>query len=203
MRHLFWLCTIAVVSPTVLSFDDTSQSNDMRLELTAFSNQFDAGGNDKFERGGSISLQYVYELSSWLAADASFYISEKMQDEVRQDIVGSYRVSMATKAVLLGLRPQHKFTGWQVYGRLGILGYDTELEVEEYFDGSIPGDIDSARAHGTGYYAGIGVANFITDRITMQFEYNRMTQLDLFKGSSDSPFDLQINSISIGCGMTF
>ncbi len=175
----------------------------MKVELATFNNQFDAGGNDKFERGSSISLQYVYAFNHWLAVDAGIYISEKIQDEVRQDIVGSYRVSMATEALLLGLRPQYRFIEWQVYGRLGVLGYDTELEVEEYFDGNIPGGIDSARTQGTGYYTGIGAVNFITDRITIQFEYNRMTQRDLFKDSSDSSFDLQINSIGIGCGITF
>ncbi len=202
MRHLCCFCAIAITSSPVLSFDDTLGSNNSKVELITFSNQFDAGANDKFERGSSVSLQFVYALNHWLAIDAGMYISEKIHDEVRKDIVGNYRASMATEALLLGLRPQHRFIEWQVYGRLGVLGYDTELEVEEYFDGNIPGGIDSARTQGTGYYLGIGAVNFISERITIQFEFNRMTQRDLFS-SSDSPFDLNINSIGIGCGLTF
>jgi opacity protein-like surface antigen len=198
VRRLGWfVCLIALVPSPVLGSDD------MKLELGVFTSNFDAGGNDDFERGGAVALQYSYAFHRWLALDAGFYISEEVQDEVRRDVVGSYQASLSTNALLLGLRPQHRFTEWQVYGRLGVLRYETELEVEEFFNEEIPGGIDSARTQGAGYYFGIGAINFITDRITIQFEYNRMTQLDLFEDRTESPFDLTINSIGIGCGFTF
>lgn len=192
-----FVCVLALgLSPVV-------GAEDKKLELGLFRSGFDAGGRDDFEHGGALSLQYSHTIQSWLALDAGLYISEKVQDEVRTDVVGSYRASLATHALQLGLRPQHRFVEWQIYGRLGVLRYETELEVEEYFNEEIPGGTDSARTQGAGYYLGIGAANFITDKITIQFELNRMTQLDLFEGRTDSPFDLTVNSIGIGCGLTF
>jgi opacity protein-like surface antigen len=191
------VCAIVLDSTPVLG------SEDMKLELGIFRSGFDAGGGADFEHGGALSLQYSYKLQSWLALDAGIYVSEKVLDEKRTDVVGTYRASLATNSLQLGLRPQHRFVEWQIFGRLGVLRYETELEVEEFFNEEIPGGMDSARTQGAGYYFGIGAVNFITDRITIQFEYNRMTQLDLFEGRTDSPFDLTINSIGIGCGLTF
>ena len=84
-----------------------------------------------------------------------------------------------------------------------MLRYETELEVEEFFSDDVAGGTDSAKTQGPGYYWGIGAAYFVTERVTVQFEFNQMKQLDLFEGNTDAPFDLTINSIGIGIGLVF
>lgn len=175
----------------------------MKLELDVVRSGFDAGGGDSFEIGSGLQFNYIYSWKSWLGLEAGLYVTEKVKDEVREDIVGTYQVSLATRSLQLGLRPQHMYTQWRVYGRLGLLAYQTELEVEEFFNNNIPGGTVSADDDGTGVYFGFGATYFATRSITVQFEFLQMQQNDVFGGSTDRAFDLKINNLSLGIGYVF
>jgi hypothetical protein len=182
----------------------TVYAGEMQLDASVLLTDLDAGGNDEFKSGKGLALQYSYYLKEWLAADVGLFVSDQTLTENSQDVVGDYRASIQTNSVLLGIKPRYKFSApYEVYGRLGALYWQTELEVEEYFDESIPGGKTSATDTGTGYYASLGGAHYIGEHVVVQLELRHMMQLDVFEGESNYPFDLQINALSFGLGYRF
>ena len=181
-----------------------AHSENMQLGANLSLTGFDAGGNDEFHSGKAISVNYNYYLMDWLAADVGLLVSEKTLDQSRQDIVGDYRASLQTQAILLGIKPRYKFeVPYEIYGRLGLQYWRTELEVEEYFGVGIPDGKASATDSGSGYYFGLGGAYYVADNVVLQLELSRMVQLDVFEGQSAFPFDLTINAFSFGLGYQF
>jgi opacity protein-like surface antigen len=182
----------------------TAHTREMQLDASLLLTDLDAGGNDEFKSGRGLALQYSYYLKEWMAADIGLLVSDKTLDQTREDIVGQYRASIQTNAILLGIKPGYKFsTPYEVYGRLGLQLWRTELEVEEYFNDSIPEGKSSVTDSGYGYYASLGGAYYITKNVMLQLELRHMMQLDLFQGESDYPFDLMINALSFGVGHRF
>jgi opacity protein-like surface antigen len=180
------------------------QAENMQLDVNLGWTSLDAGGNDEFKSGNALALHYNYFLKHWLAVDTGLYVSDKTLEESRKDIVGDFRTSVQSQAILLGVKPRYKFsTPYELYGRLGLQYWRTELEVEEFFGAGIPEGTDSAIDTGYGYYVSIGGGYYVTDNIMVQLELRHMTQLDVFQGKSDFPFDLVINSLSIGVGYRF
>ena len=176
----------------------------MQLDVNLLLTAMDAGGNDEFKSGKAVAVHYSYYFKNWLAADIGLLTTDETLDESRTDIVGDYRASIQTSSILLGLKPRYRFSApYEVYGRLGLLYWQTELEVEEYFSETIPGGTSSATDTGSGYYASIGGAHYITENVIVQLELRHMKQLDVFEGQSDFPFDLTINALSIGLGYRF
>jgi len=180
------------------------QAENMQLDVNLGWTSLDAGGNDEFKSGKALAVHYDYFLKHWLAADIGLYVSDKTKEESRKDIVGDFRTSVQSQAIFIGLKPRYKFsTPYEVYGRLGLQYWRTELEVEEYFGPGIPEGTDSTTDSGYGYYASIGGGYYVTEKIVVQLELRHMTQLDVFEGESAYPFDLAINSFSIGVGYRF
>ena len=179
-------------------------AGNMQLDVNASITFLDAGGDDNFESGRTISVFFDYQLKPWLALDAGLLFSDKAQDEVRSDVVGTYQASIETQSIMLGVKPQYKFDGpFEIYGRLGFLFWDTELEVEEYFGTGFPSGTATAHDRGYGYYVNFGAAHNITTKVSVQLELSHMKQQDVFEGQSSYPFDLTINSIGIGIGYRF
>jgi len=187
---------------TVISM--TVHASEMQLDVSVLLTDMDASSTDEFKSGKGVTLQYSYYLKEWLAADIGLFISDQTLEESQQDIVGDYRTSIQTNSFLLGIKPRYKFsTPYEVYARLGVLYWQTELEVEEYFNESISGGKTSATDTGTGYYASLGGAHYIGEHVVVQLELRHMMQLDVFEGESDYPFDLRINALSFGLGYRF
>jgi opacity protein-like surface antigen len=86
---------------------------------------------------------------------------------------------------------------------LGLQYWRTELEVEEYFNNSIPEGRTILTDSGYGYYAGFGGAHYVTENVVVQLEVGRYYQLDVFGGESNYPFDLTITTLSFGVGYQF
>ena len=178
--------------------------NNKQLDVNLGWTSLDAGGNDNFKSGKSLAVHFDYFLKHWLAADLGLYVSDKTLEESSQDVVGTYRTSIQSQAILLGLKPRYKFsTPYEVYGRLGLQYWRTELEVEEYFGTGIPEGTSSADDTGYGYYVSIGGGHYVTENVIVQLELRHMEQLDVFEGKSQYPFDLAINSFSFGVGYRF
>lgn len=179
-------------------------ADNMQLDANLLLTGMDAGGNDNFKSGRAIVLQYNYYLNNWLAADVGLMVSDKTLEESSQDIVGDFRTNIQTQAVLLGIKPSHRLESpYEFYGRLGLQYWRTELEVEEYFGPGIPAGSSSADDTGYGYYLGLGVAHYVTEKFIVQFELRHFKQLDVFEGQSAFPFDLTINAFSVGVGYRF
>lgn len=194
----FFIIVLMTVMPV------TVHAREMQLDASVLLTGMDAGGNDEFKSGKGLVLQYSYYLKQWLAADIGLFVSDQTFTESSQDVVGDYRASIQTGSVLLGIKPRYKFSApYEVYGRLGIQYWQTELEVEEYFNESVPGGKASATDTGTGYYASLGGAHYIGERVVVQLELRHMMQLDVFEGESNYPFDLRINALSFGFGYRF
>ena len=183
---------------------EDSSDNNMQLDVSVMLTKMDAGGNDEFHSGNAVVVQYSYYFINWLAADIGLLTTVKTLDQIRTDVVGTYRASIQTSSLLLGIKPRYRFSApYEVYGRLGLLYWQTDLEVEEYFNEGIPGGITSATDTGSGYYASIGGAHYITENVIVQLELRHMKQLDVFEGQSNFPFDLTTNALSIGVGYRF
>jgi opacity protein-like surface antigen len=188
----------------VAGMANTVKAENMQLDVNVGWTKLDAGGNDEFKSGRALAVHYGYFLKHWLAADIGLVVSDKTREESRRDIVGDFRTSIQTQAILLGLKPRYKFsTPYEVYGRLGLQYWRTELEVEEYFGPGIPEGAESAKDTGYGYYVSIGGGYYVTENVMVQLEFGHMEQLDVFEGKSRYPFDLAINSFSFGVGYRF
>jgi opacity protein-like surface antigen len=173
---------------------------DANLALTAT----DAGGNDNYKSGQAVTLHYNYYFKSWLAADVGLLLTGKTLEESAKDVVGDYRTSVESQALLLGIKPAWRLESpYEFYGRLGLQYWRTELQVEEYFGPGIPEGESSADDNGYGYYIGAGVTHFVTDRFIVLFELSHYKQLDVFEGETSYPFDLAINAFSFGFGYRF
>lgn len=197
MTRLLFTVLIACMAPAV-------HAENMQLDVNLGWTSLDAGGNDQFKSGKALAVHYDYFLKTWLAADVGLYLSDKTLEQSREDIVGDYRTSIQSQAILLGVKPRYRFESpYEVFGRLGLQYWRTELEVEEYFAPGIPGGTDSAKDTGYGYYASIGGAHYITEKWIVQLEIRHMKQLDVFDDKSNYPFDLTINAFSIGIGYRF
>ncbi len=193
-----------LVSATMLCLPLTVNAANMQLDINLHLTQPDAGGNSQFKSGQALSLHYTYLFKPWLALDTGLFVSDKTRDNKSSDVAGDYQANIQTTALLLGIKPQHTFTApYQLYGRLDLMYWKTELEVEEYFGTGAPGGVNSADDNGVGYYISFGGAHYITDKLTIQLEFSHMKQLDLFEGKSSYPFDLTINSLSLGVGYRF
>ena len=196
MHLLFAVLIVCMVS--------TVQAENMQLDVNLGWTRLDAGGNDEFKSGKALAVHYDYFLKPWLAADIGLYLSDKTLEQSREDIVGNYRTSIQSQAILLGVKPRYRFENpYEVFSRLGLQYWRTELEVEEFFGTGIPGDTDSAKDTGYGYYASIGGAYYATENVLLQIELRYMEQLDVFEGKTQYPFDLAISSFSFGIGYRF
>ena len=202
LKKLFIFVLVVWIPVTVHAEDP--HINNMQLDVNLLLTAMDAGGNDEFKSGNAVVVQYNYYFKNWLAADIGLLTSAWTLDQSRQDVVGDYRASIQTSSILLGLKPRYKFSApYEVYSRFGLLYWRTELEVEEYFSEGIPGGKISATDDGSGYYASIGGAHYVTENVIVQLEIRHMKQLDVFEGQTDFPFDLTINALSIGLGYRF
>ena len=188
----------------LLNISLAANAEKMQLDVNASFIFLDAGGNDNFETGKSLSFFFDYDLKKWLALEAGLLLTDNVQDEIRSDITGTYQASLGTRMVLLGVKPKYKFDGpFEIYGRLGLSFWYTELEVEEYFGTGMPGGVSSASDEGYGYYFNFGALHNITKKVSVQLELGHTQQLDVFDGKSNYPFDLTINSIGFGIGYRF
>ena len=195
--QLFFIGLMTFISVTV-------HSREMQLDASVLLTAMDAGGNDNFKSGKGLALQYSYYLKHWLAADIGLFVSDQTFTESSRDVVGDYRGSIQTNSILMGIKPRYRSSGpYEAYGRLGLMYWQTELEVEEYFNESIPGGTISATDSGAGYYASLGGAHYINERVIVQLELRHMMQLSVFQGESNYPFDLRINALSFGFGYRF
>ncbi len=202
LKKLFIFVLVIWMPVTVHA--EGSPVKSMQLDVNLMLTKMDAGGNDEFHSGKAVAVQYSYYFKNWLAADIGLITTAKTLDQSRKDVVGDYRASIQTSSVLLGIRPRYKFSApYEVYGRFGLLYWRTELEVEEYFGEGIPGGKSTATDNGTGYYASIGGAHYVTENVIVQLEFRHMKQQDVFEGQSSFPFDLTINALSIGLGYLF
>jgi opacity protein-like surface antigen len=179
-------------------------AEDMQLDANLLLSRFDAGGNDDFKSNKAFAAFYNYYLKDWIAVNAGLLVSDKALDESRKDIVGTYRASLQSSSILLGIKPRYKFSSpYEVFGRLGLQYWQTELEVEEYFNDNIPEGSSSITDTGYGYYFGFGGAYYVTNNVVVQLELSRFTQLDVFNDDSIYPFDLEMNALSFGVGYRF
>jgi opacity protein-like surface antigen len=198
-----FIVVLVVCIPVTVQAEDPPV-NSMQLDVNLLLTAMDAGGNDEFKSGNAVAVHYNYYFKNWLAADIGLIATDKTLEESQNDIVGDYRASIQTSSILLGLKPRYRFSApYEVYGRLGLLYWRTELEIDEYFSEGIPGGKTSATDTGSGYYASIGGAHYITENVMVQLEISHMKQLDVFEGQSDFPFDLTINALSIGVAYRF
>lgn len=198
LYHLLIVIGVAVCMPGIV------RAGDMQFDGNILLARFDAGGNDEFHSGKAINVNYNYYLRDWIAADLGLIISEKILDQRQQDIVGYYRASLQTQALMLGIKPCYRFEApYEVYARLGLQYWYTELEVEEYFAEGIPEGKDSATDNGSGYYLSLGGAYYVAENVVVQLEYRRLEQMDVFEGQSAYPFDLTIDALSFGVGYQF
>ena len=163
----------------------------------------DAGGNDDFHTGKMLVISYNYYLKPWLAATASLFLTEEIPEKPKTDVAGDYRGIIETQAIILGVRPEYAFsTRNKVYGRAGVLAYQTELQVEQYFGTGLPSGTTSADTDGFGYMVAAGWAHNFTRRFSLQVELNYMVQTDLF-GDSPNSFDLTSSGGGFGFAYAF
>jgi opacity protein-like surface antigen len=150
-----------------------------------------------------LAINYNYYFKPWLAATASLLLTEEIPEKQQTDVAGDYRGIIETQAIILGVRPEYAFSHRnKIYGRAGVLAYQTELQVEQYFGNGLPNGTTSADTDGFGYIVAAGWAHNFTARFSFQAELNYMVQSDLFEESPNA-FDLTSSGGGLGFGYAF
>ena len=163
----------------------------------------DAGGNDDFHTGKMLVANYSYYFKTWLAVTAGLLLTEEIPEKQQTDAGGDYRGINETQAIILGVRPEHAFSARnKVYARAGVLVYQTELQVEQYFGTGLPNGTTSFDTDGFGYMVAAGWAHNFTRRFLLQVELNYMMQSYLFEESPNA-FDLTTSSAGFGFAYAF
>lgn len=165
-----------------------------------------AKDTDDFHTGKIVNFNFNYYTHSWLALTAGLFVSEEIFENPNSDNVGTFQTSLETQGITLAIRPEYKFSDRnKVYSRLGILFYQTNLKVNEFFElGRIVGS-KSRTANGNGYLFSLGWAHNFTQHVSFQLELYNQTQLDLFGGETktDKAFDLSNSGFTLGLGYAF
>lgn len=199
-KLLATLITIVCFIIPVISYAENTL-----IDANVFYSIPDAGGTDDFHTGKTINVNYNYYFKPWLAVTGGVFFSEEIFDNVRSDINSTYQSSLESRGITLGLRPEHKFSDRnKVYGRAGILYYDTTLRVSELFEPGISNSSTQSTS-GNGFFIAAGWAHSFTQKVTFQLEVASYKQLKLFDGktSSSQVFDLTNAGFSIGLGYAF
>jgi len=187
----------------IVCMSSSAYAENMQLDVNLLLLGMTANDNELKSSNG-IAVNYNYDLKKWLALDAGIFVSDKTLDQSRTDVVGDYRASIQNQSLMIGLKGRKRFLApYEVYSRLGLLYGQTELEIEEYFGVGIPGGKVAAKDTGFGYYASIGGAHYVTEKVLVQLEFRYMKQLDVFEGESRFPFDLTITALNFGVGYRF
>ena len=189
-----------------LLFSSINYAENMLVDVNLFYTVPDAGGNDDFHTGKIPSINFNYYYQPWLAFTAGIYFSEEIFDNTQTDIVGTFQASIESQGLMLGVRPEYKFSERnKVYARTGLLTYKTKVTVREFFEPGLPFGTTSDSADGTGYYFTLGWAHSFTPSISFQLEFGTQKQLDLFDGKTtpDRVFDLTLTGFSLGLGYAF
>ncbi len=187
-------------------FSNTTHADNMLVDTNIFYTIPDAGGTDDFQTGKLININYNYYALDWLAITAGLFTSENISDKTTTDIVGTYQVIIQTQGLTLELRPEYAFSKRnKIYGRTGLVFYETKVTVDEYFAPGLPSGSTSNTADGKGYSLALGWSHSFTQKFSFQLEIKSQQQLDLFDGktSPDKIFDLNFTGISLGLGYAF
>jgi len=178
--------------------------DNMLVDVNVLYSVPDAGGSDKFHTGKILSVNYNYYFKSWLAATTGVFISEEISTDPATDVVGTYQATIDTWGVTFGVRAEYLSSNRnKVYARAGLLHYETELTVDEFFAPGLIEGSSTSKADGLGYFAALAWAHSFNKQVSLQLELSTMTQLDLFKGETTRPFDLTNTGFSIGLGYAF
>lgn len=197
------LLTILCLLVTGTASADEEIARKQLIDANLLYATLDAGGNDNFHTGKMLSINYSYYFKTWLAATAGLLLTEEIPEKPQTDVAGDYRGIIETQAIILSIRPEHAFSVRnKVYGRAGVLVYQTELQVEQYFGTGLPNGTTSADTDGYGYMVAAGWAHNFTRRFSLQVELNYMVQSDLFEESPNA-FDLTSSSGGFGFAYAF
>ena len=206
MTRLLTIFCLLVLNTASAGDEIVADDGDVRKQLVDANLLYgipDAGGNDDFHTGKMLSISYSYYFKDWLAATAGLLLTEEIPEKQQTDVAGDYRGIVQTQAIIIGVRPEHAFSERnKVYARVGVLVYQTELQVEQFFGTGMPNGTTSADTDGFGYMAAVGWAHNFTPPFSLQLELNYMVQTDLFEDSPRS-FDLTTSSGGFGFAYAF
>lgn len=192
-------CLILAGSATA----DSPRAYNHLVEANMLYATLDAGGNDNFHTGKMLAVNYNYFFKSWLAVTAGILVTEEIREKPQEDLAGQFRGIIQTNAITLGLRPKYAFSERNgVYARAGVLVYQTELQVEQFFGAGLPNGTTADKTSGFGYLLAAGWAHSFTPRFSMQFELNYMAQPNMFDESPNA-FDLTSTSFGLGIAYAF
>ena len=139
-----------------------------------------------------------------ISAEVGFYYLYTEQETEKEDVVSQYHVSITSKDILLGLKGQFNINNRiTLYGRSGLLLWNTELEVEENFWGIIPGDKVSDDDRGVGYYISGGITIHFTERLYLDTYLSYHQRNGIFKDDSTYPIDITETLGGVGLGFSF
>jgi len=195
-----------IITFCCLVFPHFSYAENILVDANIFYTIPDAGGTDNFHTGKILSVNINYYALPWLAITSGLYLSEKISDNTKTDIVGTYQASIETRGFTLGLRPEYLFSKRnKIYARAGILFYKTDITVEEYFEPGLPSGSSSDSTDGNGILLALGWSHSFTEKVSFQLELKNLQQQNLFNGktTANNVFNINYNGFSLGLAYAF
>ena len=128
----------------------------------------------------------------------------KSEQERQEDGAGQYETNFVSQDYLLGIKGHFPLNRkLSIYGRGGLLFWNTEFEVKETYSGSIPSKKSSIDDKGIGYYLSTGGTYHFNKNIYMDAYVSYHQRDELFKKESAPGPAMDITETLIGIGLGF
>lgn len=156
----------------------------------------DLDGSWRFEGFGQWQLHPHFALEAGISQSVG-------AEESGEDTTGTYHLDIRSTDYFAGLRgdtrPWGAFSG---YGRVGVLYYHSEVQLEESFFGVKPGGKLEEIEEGTGFYLEAGVSWLLGASLKLDAGITWRNRQDYFE-SALRPFDMEELGVAIGAVYTF
>ena len=157
----------------------------------------DAGSGSNFDASGRAEVFGQLIVNRNIALEVGGSYSSQTEDS-GADNQGTYKIDITSSDVFAGLRLDSPPMGaMNLYGRGGMLYYESVIDFREDFYGIKPGGSLEKTESGTGYYLEAGVAFRLAPNMKVDTGFTHRVRQDYF-GRSSKPFDMTENGLSVG-----
>jgi len=145
-----------------------------------------------------------FNLTANFATEAGLYYLKTEQGQTAEDTTSQYKTSLTSRDFLLGLKGEFPISREiSVYGRGGLLFWNTELETKENFFGTYTGGTRKADDDGIGYYLSIGITHQFNRQLYLDAYIGHHQRDGILKEDSNFPIDLSETLLGVGIGFAF
>ena len=180
----------------MLPVNGYAQNVEFELGLHAYyvSNQV---RNAEFDSSKRLEAFLLLKFNNVFALEAGASRSSETEDS-GSDNTGSYSLAIRSQDSFAGLRFELPINNLHLYGRIGMLAYNSDIHFSEDFYNIKRGGSLKTDENGNGYYLEFGIQFPVSQRVSLEAGVSQRVRQDYFENSS-AAFDF--TEMCIGGGL--